>query len=126
MIVKQRISPLLAIFIALFLGSCALEPIASIEDQQAALGVNFDTSVTTGGGNYEDDEYEDDEEKGEYEGTSSISNEVLNLITAYVTANYPGQSINEMEREGNAIEVELSNGLELYFDLNGNFLGTED
>lgn len=116
------------------LSSCALEPIASIEDQQAALGANFDTSVNSKSGGYSDDEYDDDEyednDDDQYEGgntdSSGIETAALNAINAYVNANYPGTSIVEIEREGNAIEVELSNGVELYFDLNGNFLGTED
>ncbi|MBQ1758596.1 MAG: PepSY-like domain-containing protein, partial [Prevotella sp.] len=37
-------------------------------------------------------------------------------IAAYVTANYPNQHIDEIERENNDWEIELSNDVELKFD----------
>lgn len=43
-------------------------------------------------------------------------------IVNYVTQNYPNASIVYAEIDDNMYEVELSNGIELYFDLNGNFL----
>ena len=41
-------------------------------------------------------------------------------ITAYVTANYPNQHIDEIERESNGWEIELNNDVELKFDANFN------
>jgi preprotein translocase subunit YajC len=41
-------------------------------------------------------------------------------IAAYVTANYPNQHIDEIERENNGWEIELSNDVELKFDANYN------
>ena len=41
-------------------------------------------------------------------------------IAAYVTANYPNQHIDEIERENNGWEIELSNDVELKFDANFN------
>lgn len=43
-------------------------------------------------------------------------------ITQYVSQNYPNLTIVSAEIDDNMYEIELSNGLELYFDLNGNFL----
>lgn len=43
-------------------------------------------------------------------------------ITQYVSQNYPNQTIVSAEIDDNRYELELSNGVELYFDLNGNFL----
>lgn len=43
-------------------------------------------------------------------------------ITNYVSQNYPTLSIVSAEIDDNMYEVTLSNGIELYFDLNGNFL----
>lgn len=43
-------------------------------------------------------------------------------ITAYVSQNYPNLTIVSAEIDDNMYEIELSNGTELYFDLNGNFL----
>ncbi|APG59920.1 PepSY-like domain-containing protein [Christiangramia salexigens] len=55
--------------------------------------------------------------------TSSLPQSILN----YVTENYPNLTIREAEIEdNNNYEVELSNGLELIFDSNGNFLGIDD
>ena len=116
-----------------FVSSCTLEPIASIEDQQAALSGTYDTtSMNT---SYEDDDYDEDEheegeehedEEYENESTGSISTSALNAIETYVSSNFPDISIDEIELEGTMIEVELANGVELYFDLDGNFLGTDD
>ncbi len=43
-------------------------------------------------------------------------------ILSYVQANYADQSILEWELDDNRQEVRLSNGTELVFDKNGNFL----
>lgn len=114
--------------IIIFTTSCTLEPIASIEDQQAALSGTYDTTSMNAG--YEDDDYDEDEheegEEHENESTGSISTSALNAIESYISSNFPGISIDEIELEGTVIEVELANGVELYFDLDGNFLGTDD
>ena len=55
--------------------------------------------------------------------TSSLPQNILN----YVTSNYPGVTIREAEVEdNNNFEIYLSNGLELVFDQDGNFLGIDD
>ena len=121
------------VVMVIFTTSCTLEPIASIEDQQAALSGTYDTTSMNAG--YEDDDYDEDEheegeehENEEYENESSgsISTSALNAIESYISSNFPGISIDEIELEGTVIEVELANGVELYFDLDGNFLGTDD
>lgn len=121
------------VVIVIFTTSCTLEPIASIEDQQAALSGTYDTTSMNAG--YEDDDYEDDDydedeyedgEEHENESSGSISTSALNAIESYINSNFPGISIDEIELEGTVIEVELANGVELYFDLDGNFLGTDD
>lgn len=43
-------------------------------------------------------------------------------ILSYIAQNYPNVQILSAELDDNLYEVELSNGVELYFDLNGNFL----
>lgn len=43
-------------------------------------------------------------------------------ITTYVNSNYPGQYVAKIERKYNKYEVDLSNGVELIFDKDGNFL----
>jgi hypothetical protein len=46
-------------------------------------------------------------------------------ILDYISTNYPAISIVEAEFDDNRYEIELSNGIELYFDANGNFLFSE-
>ena len=46
-------------------------------------------------------------------------------IQSYVSLNYPTSGINEISVEINGYEVELINGLDLLFGLDGNFLGIE-
>lgn len=43
-------------------------------------------------------------------------------INAYVTANYPNQYVTSIDNETTYTEVELSNNVELVFDLQGNFI----
>ncbi|RMG63767.1 MAG: hypothetical protein D6722_17415, partial [Bacteroidetes bacterium] len=51
-------------------------------------------------------------------------------VLSYISTNYPNASIYEAEQDyecgAEVYEVELDNGVELYFDLQGNFLGTDD
>ncbi len=61
----------------------------------------------------------------------NISNDnIPQNIANYITSNYPEQTIIksefEMEDGMQVYEITLSNGLELYFDENGNFLGFDD
>lgn len=43
-------------------------------------------------------------------------------VSAYVTENVPGQTIIKIERDKKGYDVDLSNGVELQFDVNGNFV----
>lgn len=47
-------------------------------------------------------------------------------ITDYISSNYQGQQIYEVNKESYGYEIELSNRLELKFDANGSFLGIDD
>lgn len=58
-----------------------------------------------------------------------IPTDIRDLIISYVTENYPEGRILEVEYEHNCIEVEVLNGdvkLELFFDLQGNFLSSKE
>ena len=44
-------------------------------------------------------------------------------ITTYVTTNYPGTLIIEVESNWNNFELKLTNRWELFFDKDGKFLG---
>lgn len=48
------------------------------------------------------------------------------VIQDYIADNYPEQKIIEAEKEDDGFEVNLSNGVELTFDAEGNFLEAED
>lgn len=43
-------------------------------------------------------------------------------ITSYVTANYVGQTINTIEIEATGYDIELSSGLDLVFNAQGEFI----
>ena len=107
--------------------SCTIDSISNIEDQYAAIGAPADALTSSKSSGYDDDEYDEDDDHEENENNSqSISDAAMSAINAYISTNYPNTSIEAIEQEGSSIEVELSNGVELYFDLNGNFLGTDD
>lgn len=50
---------------------------------------------------------------------------VMDAILEYVQTHYPANTIIEIDFEENGYEVELDNGVELYFDLDGNFVAEE-
>ena len=47
---------------------------------------------------------------------------VIAPIQTYVTKNQPGQTIVKIEKDKKGYDVELSNGIDIEFDLNGNFI----
>jgi hypothetical protein len=61
-------------------------------------------------------------EKVECRGGAVPATIVPEAITTYVRTHFPGETITQIERDGNKYEVELSNRLELKFDRNGRFL----
>ena len=54
-------------------------------------------------------------------GTELPDSVIPQVILDYVRTNYSGEYIVQWEKEDNGQEVEISNGLELKFDSNGNF-----
>lgn len=44
-------------------------------------------------------------------------------VTSYVSSNFAGATIYEADKDWNSIELKLSNRMELFFDINGKFLG---
>lgn len=68
-------------------------------------------------------EFNDQFQITEIEGESAVpAGLVPATIASYVKANYAGNSVVKWEKKRNKQEVELNNGLELEFDLNGKFL----
>ena len=53
---------------------------------------------------------------------NNLSATVQGKINDYIAANYPGSSIEDIDVDSNEIDVKLNSGVELIFDLNGNFL----
>jgi len=60
-----------------------------------------------------DDDYDD-----EYIDIADLPQSIID----YVAANYPNETIVKAELDDGEYEIELSNDVELYFDLEGNFL----
>lgn len=125
---KNLVFYLFAMIMMILNTSCTIDSISNIEDQYAAIGTPADALTSSKSSGYDDDdEYDEDDDHEENENNSqSVSDAAMSAINAYISTNYPNTSIEEIEQEGSSIEVELSNGVELYFDLNGNFLGTDD
>lgn len=70
----------------------------------------------------DNDDSDDDENEYTSLSSSNLSASVQQKIDTYISFNYAGQTIVEVEVENQKIEIELSNDVELIFDLNGNFL----
>jgi hypothetical protein len=88
------------------------------------------TMMTTIMTNDDDDDDDDDEndDDNEYNSltSSNLSDAVQQKIMDYIRSNYPDLTVVEVEIESQKIEIELSNNIELIFDLNGNFLRLDD
>ena len=78
--------------------------------------------------NDDNDDNENDDNENEYSSLSSsnLSQAVQQKISDYIRANYPNDTVTEVEIENQKIEVELSSGIELIFDINGNFVRLDD
>jgi len=76
-----------------------------------------------------DDDSEDDDDDSDDEGDDDDEvdpSQLPQTILDYLAANYPNVGIDEAELDDDGYEIELENGVELYFDLDGNFLGSDD
>ena len=118
---------LFPLFTLLILASCTVDTVSQDELLQQEL---LSTSELSNG-SYESGYYGDDDA---YESSSSDASQngqgftetVLSNIQNYVNTNHSGQTIVKMEQETSYIEVDLSNGIEIYFDNNGNFMRYDD
>ena len=86
------------------------------------LGIGVDKNDQDGDGNYEWEE-----EDGHDDGETIDPAQLPELALAYLAEYYPDLTIvhAEIEDEGD-FEVTMSNGLEVYFDAEGNFLNVDD
>ncbi|MEK9565652.1 MAG: PepSY-like domain-containing protein [Flavobacteriaceae bacterium] len=112
--------------------------IAEVENENEGInedGDHDESDENEDGDHDENGENEDgdNDENGENEeneystlAASTLSAAVQQKITAYINANYPNTTVIEVDVEGQRIEVELSNNVELIFDSNGNFLRLDD
>ncbi|HLS30653.1 MAG TPA: PepSY-like domain-containing protein [Flavobacteriaceae bacterium] len=72
-------------------------------------------------------EFNSEYEITEIDGVTELPNSVIpQPILDYVTLNYPYHFISDWELEINHQQIELSNDLELDFDLDGNFLSIDN
>lgn len=69
-----------------------------------------------------DEDSSNDSSSDASQNTQGFSATVLSNIQTYVNTNHSGHTIIKMEQETSYIEVDLSNGIEIYFDNNGNFM----
>tara|TARA_R110000868_G_scaffold304911_1_gene566055 strand:+ start:1626 stop:2768 length:1143 start_codon:yes stop_codon:yes gene_type:complete len=60
-------------------------------------------------------------------GTIISINNLSQLIIDHINISYPEESITQArKRENNRIDIDLSNGIEIYFDANGSYLSTDE
>ena len=85
---------------------------------------NDSDGIDDNGTDNDSDGINDDDDENEYNSlsSSSLSEAVQQKITSYINANYPNDTVTEVEIENQKIKIELSSGIELNFDLNGNFV----
>lgn len=72
-------------------------------------------------------EFNKDGDLDEIEGTERIPDSVLPAsVLQYVDQNYPGTFVRSWDVDDNHNEARLSNGIELIFDKDGNFVRVDD
>lgn len=95
------------------------QAIKEIDDLRTTYIVYLDNSVKL--------EFNKSGEVRKIEGNSELPDSVIpSQILTYVETNYPSEYIKKWELDDNRQEVKLSNGLDLEFDKNGNFLRIDD
>ena len=92
----------------------------------SGLYLIFDSNGAFLGEGVDDDESNDDDyDEDDYQNIDP--SKLPQSIHDYIAANYPEYSIIQAELEVNGnFEVTLNNGVELYFDSDGNFISAED
>ncbi len=108
-------------------------PGVGIEEAERENNGNFEVELENdvelifdGNGNFlgiAQDENEDDQGEDEEDINPS---QLPQSILDYIAANYPENTIIDVERDNEGYEVTLNNGVELEFDLDGNLLSEED
>jgi len=131
-----------SLFSLLILASCTVDTVSQDELlQQELLSLSDASKSSNKSGSYEDESSDNDSsdenssndsssdedssndsDSDSSQNTQGFSATVLSNIQTYVITNHSGQTIIKMEQETNYIEVDLSNGIEIYFDNNGNFM----
>ncbi len=95
------------------------QAIKEVDDLRTTYIVYLDNAVKL--------EFNKSGEVRKIEGNSELPDSVIpSPILTYVQDNYPAEYIKKWELDDNRQEVELSNGLDLEFDRNGNFLRIDD
>lgn len=70
-------------------------------------------------------EYEDEDEDEENDDSDDVvvpATELPESALNYLSANFPNQTILKVEKDATYYEVYLTNGIEVYFDLSGQFI----
>ncbi|TQD40610.1 PepSY-like domain-containing protein [Haloflavibacter putidus] len=102
-----------------FASSTIIKAVKETEDNQITYEIYLSGNVQL--------EFNQALEITQIDALTALPNSVLpQSILDYVAANYPDQAIIGWELEANYQEIELANGLELEFDLNGNFIGVDE
>ena len=119
----MRLTYFLILFaLVLFGSSCQKHP---IEDEIAlaqALATSLETESNSSDNSDDDDSTSSDSDDDSSSDENDLSATVQGKINDYIAANYPGSSIVDIDLDTNDIDVKLNSGVELIFDLNGNFL----
>lgn len=99
-----------------------IQVLSAVKEKDALSGTDYEVLLNNGievkfdkNGNWDEVEARDDR-------AGIPTSFILPSVVAYVTAHYPTALINSIDKEKNGFNIELTNGLDLVFDLEGNFL----
>lgn len=101
------------------------DPVASAQ-KSGMFKTEYKVSLRSGAKIEFDSKGEWEDVKCRYSDKGVPKNIVPQAIRKYVDKNFSGTRIVEIERDHNKYEVSLSNGLDLEFSLNGDFIRIDD
>ncbi|NLN25906.1 MAG: hypothetical protein GX163_09740 [Bacteroidetes bacterium] len=95
------------------------EKLVYVESERKLLSKKYTAKLNNG----VEIDFDDEFQPYEIESKNGLPDSVLpNSIVQYVSRNFPSEKVKEWKREKRKQSVELSNGIDLEFDNQGNFI----
>lgn len=99
-----------------------IQVLSTVREKDALSGTEYEVLLNNGIKVKFDENGDWDEVEAREDKVGIPTTFILPSIVAYVSVNYPDALLNGIDKEKNGFDVELTNRLDLVFDLEGEFL----